>query len=62
MEATHVVHLGILDKTPDLGLLQMLKVVVVGSAQVGAQAAVVASDDGATAACRLFGVDTVLDA
>lgn len=62
MEATDVVHLGVLDELPDLGLLQVVQVVVVGSAEVGAQASVVAGDDGAATASLLLGVDAVLDA
>lgn len=61
MEATDVVHLGVLDELPDLGLLQVVQVVVVGSTEVGAQASVVASDDGTAAASLLLRVDTVLD-
>lgn len=61
MEATDVVHLGVLDELPDLGLLQVVQVVVVGSTEVGAQASVVAGDDGTAATSLLLGVDTVLD-
>lgn len=61
VEATDVVHLGVLDELPDLGLLQVVQVVVVGSTEVGAQASVVASDDGTAAASLLLGVDAVLD-
>ncbi|KAJ6446362.1 telomerase activating protein Est1 [Purpureocillium lavendulum] len=62
VEATNVVDLGVLDELPDLRLLQVVDVIVVGSAQVGAQAAVVAGDDDAAAASLLLGVDAVLDA
>jgi hypothetical protein len=62
VEATDVVHLGVLDELPDLGLLQVIQVVVVGSTEVGAQASVVASDDSTAAASLLLGVDAVLDA
>jgi hypothetical protein len=60
--ATDVVGLGVLDEGPDIGALQVLQVVVVGSAQLGAHAAVVAGDDNAAAAGGDLGVDAVLDA
>jgi len=59
--AANVVNLGVLDKRPDLRLLEVLKVIVVSSAQLGAHAAVVAGDDNAATACLHLGVDTVLD-
>lgn len=62
MEAANIENVGVLGKGPDLGLLQVVKVVVVGSAEVGAEGAVVAGDDGAAAAGGVLGVDTVLDA
>ena len=58
--ATDVVILGLLDQRPDLGLLEVLKLVLVGSSEVGAHAAVVASDDNTTLAGGLGLVDTVL--
>lgn len=60
--AADVVGLGVLDEGPDLGLLEVLDVVVVGGAELGAHAAVVARDDDAAAARLLLGVDAVLDA
>lgn len=61
MEATNVEDVGVLGKGPDLGLLQVVEVVVVGGAEVGAEGAVVAGDNGAAAAGGLLGVDAVLD-
>lgn len=61
MEATDVVDLGVLNQAPDLGLLQVVEVVVVGGTQVGAKGSVVAGDDGAAAASLLLGVDAILD-
>lgn len=59
--ATNVKHLCVLNQTPDLRLLQVVKVVVVGSAQVGAQAAVMASDHDTTSAGLVLLVDSVLN-
>lgn len=59
---TDVVDLSVLDEGPDLGLLQVLKVVVVGGAKLSAHGAVVASDDNTATAGVDLGVDTVLDA
>lgn len=61
METTNVVDLGVLDKGPDLGLLQVVKIVVVGSTKISAQAAIVASDDGTATSGLLLGVDTVFN-
>jgi hypothetical protein len=58
--ATNVVDLGLLDERPDVGLLQMLNLVLVGSGEVGAHAAVVASDHNTALASRLDLVDAVL--
>lgn len=49
MEATNVVNLGVLDLLPDVVLLQVLQLVVVGGSKVCAERAVVASDDDTTA-------------
>lgn len=57
---TDVVDLGLLDQRPDLGLLEVLKLVLVGSSEVGAHAAVVASDDNTTLTSGLGLIDTVL--
>ena len=59
MVATNEVCLALLDDVPVL--LQVVKLVAVGSSQVGAQAAVVASDDDTTTAGGLGLVDTVAD-
>lgn len=60
--AAHIVRLGTLDQGPHLGLLQVVEVVVVGGAELGAHAPVVAGDDDAAAAGGHGGVDAVLDA
>jgi hypothetical protein len=57
---TDVVELGLLDEGPDVGLLQVLKLVLVGSSEVSAHAAVVAGDDDTALAGGLRLVDTVL--
>jgi hypothetical protein len=57
---TDVVDLGLLNQRPDLGLLEVLNLVLVGSSEVGAHAAVVASDDNTTLTGGLGLVDTVL--
>ena len=62
MIATDIVDLGVLDEGPDVRALQVLQVVVVGGAQLGAHAAVMAGDDHAATARGDLGVDTVLDA
>ncbi|KAI6766529.1 hypothetical protein HG531_011751 [Fusarium graminearum] len=62
VETTDVVDLGVLNELPDLGLLQVVKVVVVGSTEVSAQASVVTGNDGTATASLLLGIDTVLDA
>ena len=60
--AANVVNLGLLHQLPDLGLLQVLEVVVVRRAELGAHASVVAGDDDTAAAGGHLGVDAVLDA
>lgn len=60
--AADIVDLGVLDKRPNLGLLQVLEVVVVGGTELSAHGAVVASDDNTATAGADLGVDTVLDA
>lgn len=62
MEPANVVEVGVLGELPDLGLLEMLNVVEVGGAEVGAERPVHAGDDGAAAAGGGLGVDAVLDA
>jgi hypothetical protein len=58
----NVVHLGVLNKAPDLGLLQVVEVIVVGSTEISAQASVVASNDNTATPSLLLGVNTILDA
>lgn len=66
MVATDIVELGVLNKLPDLRLLQVVQLVEVGSSQVGAQRAVVSSDDDTAAAgggllvVAVLGADTGL--
>lgn len=61
MVASNVVNLGVLNEAPDLGLLQVVKVVVVSGTEISAETAVVAGDDNTTATSGLLLVDTVLD-
>lgn len=61
VETTDIEDLGVLDKLPDLGLLQVVDIVVVGSTEIGAETSVVASDDNTTSSGLLLGVDSVLD-
>lgn len=66
MEATNIEHLGVLDLLPDVVLLQVLKLVVVGSSKICAERAVVAGDDDTTATggglliVKVLGLDTSL--
>lgn len=60
--STDVVELSTLDQSPDVLTLQVLEVVVVGSTEVSAERAVVASDDYTALSGRDLGVDAVLDA
>ena len=57
--ATNEVCLALLDDVPVL--LEVVKLVAVGGSEVGAQAAVVASDDNTAAASGLGLIDTVAD-
>jgi hypothetical protein len=59
--ASNVEDLSVLNERPDLGLLQVVKAVVVGSAEVSAETAVVAGDNNTASASWLLGVNTVLD-
>lgn len=59
--AANVEDLGILNQGPDLGLLQVVQTVVVGSTEVSAETAVVAGDDNTASAGRVSLIDTVLD-
>lgn len=56
---TNVVNLGLLNQRPDVGLLQVLGLVLVSRSKVSAHAAVVAGDDDTTFAGGLDFVDTV---
>lgn len=60
VETTDIEELGLLDERPDVGLLQVLKLVLVGSSEMSAHAAVVASDDDTALSGGLGLVDTVL--
>jgi hypothetical protein len=57
--STDVVDLGLLNKSPDMGLLKVLNLVFVGSSKVGDHATVVASDDNTTFSGGLDLVDAV---
>lgn len=59
MESTDIVDLGLLNQGPDVRLLQVVKLVLVGRSKVGDQATVVASDDRTALSSRLGVVDTV---
>ena len=59
MVATNEVCLALLDNVPVL--LKVLELVAVGSSKVGAQAAVVASNDDTATASGLGLIDTVVD-
>lgn len=59
---TNVVHIGVLNELPDLRLLQVVEIVVVGGAEISAQASVVAGNDNTATTSLLVGVDAVLDA
>lgn len=61
MVASNVVNLSVLNEAPDLGLLQVVEVVVVSGTEISAETAVVAGDDNTTATGGLLLVDTVLD-
>jgi hypothetical protein len=58
--STDIVDLGFLDQRPNLGLLEVLKLVLVGSSEVGAHAAVMASDDNTALTGGLGLINTVL--
>lgn len=62
METTDVEDLGVLDKSPDLGRLEVLNLVVVGGGKIGDHGSVVAGDDNTTASSGLGLVDAVLGA
>lgn len=53
--------LGGLNQAPDLGLLQVINLVVVGSGKVGAHAAVVAGDDDTATSSWVVLIDAVLN-
>jgi hypothetical protein len=58
--AANVVDLSLLNKRPDVRLLEMLNLVFVGRSKVSAHAAVVASDDHTALASGLSIIHTVL--
>jgi hypothetical protein len=62
MVTTDIVSLSVLNEGPNLRLLQVLNIVVVGRAQFRTHAAVVAGDDDGAAARLDLGVHTVFDA
>lgn len=62
MVTTNVENLCVLGQGPDLRLLQVLGLVLVGSSKVGAHAAVVAGDDNTTLSSGLDIVNTVFSA
>lgn len=53
--------LGLLNQAPDLGLLQVVNLVVVGSSKVGAHAAVVSGDDDTATSGWVLSIDAVLN-
>ena len=53
--------LGLLNQAPDLRLLQVVNLVVVGSSEVGAHAAVVSSDDDTATSGWVLSIDAVLN-
>lgn len=61
VEASDVEDLGVLNKSPNLRLLQVLQVVLVGGIKSGAKRPVVAGDDSTAPTGRLLRIDTVLD-
>lgn len=62
MVTTNVVHVGILNEAPNLRLLQVIEIIVVGGTKISAQASVVAGNDYTATTSLLLRVDTVLDA
>lgn len=62
MVAANVVDISILNQAPDLGLLQVVQIIVVGGAQICAHTPVVTRDDHTAPTGRLRGLDAVLDA
>ena len=58
--ATNIVELGLLNKGPDVRLLQVLNLVLIGGSKVSAHAAVVASDDNTTLAGGLRLIHPIL--
>lgn len=61
MVATDIDDLGALGERPDLGLLQVLQVIVVRGIERGAQRPVVAGDDNTAPPSGHLGVNAVLD-
>lgn len=61
MVTADVDGLGVLNQAPDLRSLQVLNLVLVGSGEVGAHAAVVAGDDDTATSSWVVSIDAVLD-
>lgn len=59
MEATDEVDLGFFDQVPDMRLLQVLNLIVIGSSKVSAQTTIVARDYDTTNTRWLFLVDAI---
>lgn len=57
--STDIVDLSLLNESPDMGLLEVVKLVFVGSSKVGDHATVVAGDDDTAFSSGLDLVDTV---
>lgn len=61
MVATDEVDLSLFNEVPDLGLLEVIKLVLIGSSQMGNQASVVAGDDDTASTGRLNIIYTVFN-
>lgn len=59
VKSSDEIYLRFLDQVPNVWLLQVLKLIVVGGGEMSAQAAVMASDDDATAARGLVLVNAI---
>lgn len=62
VEATEVKDLCLLGQSPDMGLLQVVELVFIGSCEMGNQTSVVTGNDDTTAASWLSFIHTVLSA
>ena len=61
MVPADVVNAGLLDELPNLRLLEMFDLVVVGRCQIGAHAPIVPGDDDAASSGWMLVVDSILD-